>query len=290
MSSSSTDEERPRDWDVPASGVAPLIPPGLDAIVVLVRHGETEFIVEGRFQGQAETPLTERGEWQIGRAALRLAHPHDDPPLPIPDTAPYLIAHSPLSRTRRSAELIAEALEKTGRAIPPLRPEPGLLEIAQGEWEGLTDSEISARFGDTLGTWRRWPERAHAQGGESLDEVRLRVEATLTELLVELAIGGRPGTFDRHQVLGYADEEPEVKRWALLVGHGGVFRVAVCVLLGLSLEHFWNFDFGLASVSVIEIRAGRAVLRGLNLDAPLGEGEDAAGRDEDAKRNARGAL
>lgn len=287
---SSLDRERPLAGDVPASGVAPLIPPGLDAVLVLVRHGETEFIVDGRFQGQTETPLTLRGERQIRSAGLRLAHPHDDPPLPIPETAPFLIAHSPLARTRRSAELIAEALVTAGRAVPPLRPEPGLLEIAQGEWEGLTDREISERFGDALGNWRRWPGQAHARGGESLDDVRTRVEGTLTDLLADLAEGGKRGTFDRNQVLGYADDAPEEQRWALLVGHGGVFRVVLCVLLGLTMEHFWNFDFGLAAISVIEIRSGRAVLRGLNFEAPAGGGDDLPSRRQDAERNAKGAL
>ena len=284
------DEERRPAREAPASGVAPLVPAGLDAVIVLVRHGETELIAEGRFQGQMETPLTPRGERQIRRAGLMLANPHGDLQLPIPATAPLLIAHSPLLRTRRSAELIAAELAGAGRAVPPLRSEPGLLEIAQGEWEGLTDTEISARFGDSLGLWRRWPERAHAPGGESLQEVRLRVEATLTDLLAELAEGGKPGTFDRHQVLGYSEDAPEEKRWALLVGHGGVFRVVVCVLLGLPLEHFWNFDFGLAAVSLIEIRAGRAVLRALNLEAPSGEGDEAPSHEHDAERNAKGAL
>ena len=77
---------------------------------------------------------------------------------------------------------------------------------------------------------------------------------------------------------------------ALLVGHAGVFRVVVCVLLGLSLDHFWNFDFGLGGVSVIEIRGGRAVLRGLNLEPPAGEGRVGSGHELDDERNASGAL
>lgn len=273
-----------------ASGVAPLIPPGLDAVLLLVRHGETEFIVEGKFQGQTETPLTPRGEAQVRRTGRRVAHPREDPPLPIPDTAPFLIAHSPLERTALSAQIIAEELTRAGRAVPPLRPEPGLMEIAQGAWEGLTDAQISARFGDALGAWRRWPERSHASGGESLDQVRLRVEATVARLLAELAHGGRPGTLDRNQVLGYPDDAPAEKCWAILVGHGGVFRVLVCVLLGLPLEHFWNFDFGLAALTVIEIRGGRAVLRGLNLDTGPAEPDDEPDNERDAGRNATGAL
>jgi broad specificity phosphatase PhoE len=44
--------------------------------------------------------------------------------------------------------------------------------------------------------------------------------------------------------------------------------VVTCALLDLRPDHFWNFDFGLASITVIELRAGRAVLRALNIEAP----------------------
>jgi probable phosphoglycerate mutase len=281
--------ERPRAGETRPSGAAPLIPEGLDAILVLLRHGETEFIVQKRFQGQMEAPLSKAGELQARLAARRLASPRSHPPLPIPDAAPFAIVHSPLERASRTAEYVAEALAEAGRTSPPLRPEPGLSEIAQGEWEGLTDSEISARFGDSLAGWRRWPTRFHAPGGENLDQVASRVEGSLTSLLGELADGGERGTLDRHQVLGYEDDSPDRRRWALVVGHGGVFRVVICLLLGLPLESFWSFDFGLAAISVVEIRAGRAVLRALNLDAHLGpEGERTAA--EAAARDASGAL
>ena len=289
MTLSPRDVEQPRAGETRPSGAAPLIPDGLDAVLVLLRHGETEFIVEKRFQGQMETPLTRAGELQARLAGHRLALPRSNPPLPIPDAAPCAIVHSPLGRTRQTAEYVAEAMAAAGRAIPPLRPEPGLLEIAQGEWEGLTDSEIGARFGDSLAAWRRWPTRFYAPDGESLDQVADRVEGALTGLLGELAEGGERGTLDRHQVLGYEDESPDRRRWALVVGHGGVFRVVVCLLLGLPLEHFWNFDFGLAAISVVEIRAGRAVVRALNLDAHLGPEADRI-KAEAAERDASGAL
>jgi len=283
------DAERPRAGETRPSGAALLVPDGLDAVLVLLRHGETEFIVERRFQGQMETPLTKTGELQARLAGRRLALPRSHPPLPIPDAAPFAIVHSPLGRARRTAECVAEAMAAAGRATPPLRPEPGLSEIAQGEWEGLADSEIGARFGDSLAAWRRWPTRVHAPGGESLDQVSSRVEGALATLLGQLADGGERGTLDRHQVLGYEDGSADRRRWALLVGHGGVFRVVACLLLGLPLEHFWNFDFGLAAITVVEIRAGRAVLRALNLDSHLGPEADRI-KAEAAERDASGAL
>ena len=72
----------PRPVDDPAgertltAAEAPLIPDGLDATLVLVRHGESTFIVEGRFQGQAESPLSPTGRRQaalVGRPAGRAA-------------------------------------------------------------------------------------------------------------------------------------------------------------------------------------------------------------------------
>jgi broad specificity phosphatase PhoE len=289
VSSSVPDAKRPPPGATRASGAASLIPEGLDSVLVLLRHGQTQFIVEKRFQGQMEAPLTLLGERQAQLAGLRLARPRADPPLPIPDTAPFAIVHSPLGRAFRTAEFVAEAMTTAGRATPPLRPDSGFLEIGQGEWEGLKDTEIHARFGESLAAWRHWPTRFYAPGGESLAQVRARVEASLAVLLADLAEGTQRGTMDRHQVLGYADTAHQSPRWALIVGHGGVFRVVVCVLLGLAPEHFWNFDFGLASITVVEIRAGRAVLRSVNLDEHLGS-EDKALLAESTELNRSGAL
>jgi broad specificity phosphatase PhoE len=280
---------RPAGPEEPASGSVELIPTGLDAVLVLLRHGETEFIVQKRFQGQMEAPLSDLGERQATLAGRRLAAPAEAPPLPIPDSAPFSVFHSPLDRARRSAELAVAEIAAAGRAVPPLQPETGFSEIAQGGWEGLTDSQITERFGDSLAGWRRWPERFHAPGGENLIEVRARVETGLARVLADLSHGTEPGTHDRNQVLGYETDTSDRRRWSLIVGHGGVFRVITCVLLGLPVDHFWNFDFGLAAITVVEIRAGRAVLRSLNLDAHL-DASSALAAEESRERNARGAL
>jgi broad specificity phosphatase PhoE len=279
------------------SGAAPVVPSGLDAVLVLVRHGETEFIVQKRFQGRMEAPLSAAGEVQARLAGERIAAAHENPPLPVPVGPPLEIVHSPLARTRRTTELIVEALRDSGRPLPPVVPEPGLAEIGQGRWEGLREDEITARFGDQLAGWRRWPERVHAEGGEDLAAVFVRVAAALGRILGRLADGAESGTMDHHQVLGYGDDSADRRRWSILVGHGGSFRVVVCLLLGLPLEHFWNFDFALGSITVIDIRAGRAVLRAVNLDshlAPPADPEAAAEvvriAAESAERGASGAL
>lgn len=166
------------------------------------------------------------------------------------------------------------------------RPEAGLSEIGQGEWEGLGGPEIAARWPDVLAGWRRDPVHAWAPGGESLAEVDARVRGFLRPLLRTLAHGREPGSTNRSQVLGYRDPDGEPP-WALLVGHDGVFKVTLLALLDLPAGRFWAFPFALAGISVIEIRGGRARLRAHNLVEHL-EGLDGEVAMEPSRPN--GAL
>ena len=154
----------PRPVDDPPGGHAltadrgPLVPDGLDATLVLVRHGESTFIAEGRFQGQADSPLTPLGLRQAALVADRLAAPHASPALPVPTGQPLELVHSPLARTTQTAAAIEDALARAGSA-PARRPDPGFLEIHQGDWQGLHRDEITERYGPQLAGWRRTPRR-----------------------------------------------------------------------------------------------------------------------------------
>ena len=164
----------------------PLAPAVLHGAVVLLRHGESTWIAEGRFQGQADPPLSAAGRHQAELAARRLADPHRPPALPIPLGPPGEIVHSPLSRTAETASLVAAAIPNEGRPIP-VRPEPGFLEIGQGEWEGLPIAEIERRWSEVLAGWRRDPLTSWAPGGESIPEVDRRVRAALRGVLDRMA-------------------------------------------------------------------------------------------------------
>ncbi len=265
---------------------APLIPDGLDATLVLVRHGESELIVEGRFQGQAETPLSPMGLRQAALVAERLAHPHDAPALPLPEGPLRELVHSPLRRTTQTAEAMAAAM------VPTLvvRPDSGFLEIGQGEWEGLHRDEISKRYGDTLAGWRRTPTETWAPGGESLAQVAARVRPALTGVLAALAEGGTPGSLDRNPVAGYGDETPAALPWSIVVGHDGVFKVSLLSLFNLPLERFWMWTMDLCAITVVEFRGGRAVLRAHNLTGHLATLLDEAAQEAQERRSRSGAL
>ncbi|HET9344584.1 MAG TPA: histidine phosphatase family protein [Candidatus Limnocylindrales bacterium] len=271
-----------------------LIPAGLDATLVLVRHGESTFIVEGRFQGQAETELSATGLAQARLTGARLASPAAPPALPVPATPPLEIVHSPLARTATTAAEIASAMagQDSFEARVPVRPDPGFAEIGQGEWEGLHRDEIEARWGDVLATWRQRPLEAWAPGGEALPDVQARLRPGLERTLAALASedGRRERIPDgRPHVAGYRTG-PGDGPWSVVVGHDGVFKVLLLTLFDLPLERFWMWSFDLAGISVIEIRGGRPLVRAMNLVEHLAPVLDEEARAETDERRRAGAL
>jgi broad specificity phosphatase PhoE len=100
-------------------------------VIYLIRHGQTEMNSAGRFQGRLDSPLTPLGEAQARRVGARLKT------LAAELGGDWAIEASPLGRTRRTAELIAESL-----GLPVRRHDERLTEVDFGSWEGLTRDEI----------------------------------------------------------------------------------------------------------------------------------------------------
>ncbi len=215
------------------------------ARLALIRHGESAWIVEGRFQGQGDPPLSEAGERQAAAVGARLAEPSAMPAVPVPDAPPLAIWHSPLLRATQTARAIQEA----GWADAPLRPLDELMELGQGEWEGRTHAEVAERWPDELAAWRNDPLNHQAPGGESLRDGLDRVRRARETIL--------------------SGEVAESPAWAAVVAHDGILRLLVLDLLGIGLEHFWSFPLTLASVSVLDVSGEVTRLRAHNLDAHI---------------------
>jgi probable phosphoglycerate mutase len=178
------------------------------------------------------------------------------------------------------------------RAVTPavsIRGDDGFLEIGQGEWEGLHRDEIAARFGEVLAAWRRTPTLAWAPGGESLADVAARVRPAIATTLERLAEGGVPGTLDRDQVAGYGSAMSS-QPWSVVVAHDGVFKISLLTLFDLPLERFWMWTMDLCAITVVEFRAGRAVLRAHNLTGHLAGLLDEEAQATQDVRSRSGAL
>ena len=131
----------------------------------LVRHGQTDWNVAGRIQGQADPPLNATGLAQAQNLAARLD-----------GTAYAALYTSDLTRARQTAAVLA------GHSPSPPRLEPRLREINHGAWDGLLLGEIQARFAESWAEYQRLPELARPPGGETVGEVAARVAAALGDI------------------------------------------------------------------------------------------------------------
>ncbi|MEQ9190857.1 MAG: histidine phosphatase family protein [Alphaproteobacteria bacterium] len=139
--------------------------------IYLMRHGETEWNVAGRLQGQKDSPLTARGRAQAAAMGRRLA-----PLLAV--GPPLTLWASALDRSWHTARLLAAELACDPAAI---RRDARLNEQSLGPWDGLTDGEMMARDEAAWTAWRRPADlwMAAAPGGESRADMALRARAWL---------------------------------------------------------------------------------------------------------------
>jgi len=129
--------------------------------IVLVRHGETDWNRERRFQGHADMPLNDTGRQQARELADVLR-----------GEELAAVYTSPLRRASETAEIVAEHLGLETRWLE------GLREIDVGDWQGLTVDEVKARFPEGADVdWRSgWPN------GETHEELGARVIPSLLDL------------------------------------------------------------------------------------------------------------
>jgi broad specificity phosphatase PhoE len=134
--------------------------------LILLRHGETDWNVEGRWQGQIDTPLNARGLIQAAEAARSLDH--------IPIAAIYS------SDLRRAFETASQVASIKGL---PVHTDARLRELHQGEWQGMLVSEIKNRYTERLRQRTKNPHMVSPPGGESVQQVANRVLPCVSEII-----------------------------------------------------------------------------------------------------------
>ncbi|NMF57145.1 histidine phosphatase family protein [Pseudanabaena yagii] len=205
--------------------------------LLLVRHGETEWNRQKRFQGQIDVPLNNNGHAQARRASEFLAKVKIDKAF-----------SSPMLRPKDTA---LEILSKHPNIKLELFDE--LKEISHGLWEGKFEHEIEAEFAGQLALWQSQPETVQMPEGENLQQVWDRV-AVIWQKIVESVPAGET---------------------ALVVAHDAVNKAILCLLFGFTPEQFWIFKQGNGGVSVIDYpqgAQGKPVLQSCNITTHLSEG------------------
>lgn len=132
----------------------------------LIRHAESTWNAEGRWQGHGDPPLSGRGREQAEALARELA-----------GLGLELVVTSDLARAIETAAPLARAL---GAPAPRC---PGLRELDVGAWTGLTRAQIAARDPDALARFESGADGAAAGGGETRDALARRARSSLADLV-----------------------------------------------------------------------------------------------------------
>ncbi|MEL6222027.1 MAG: histidine phosphatase family protein [Cyanobacteria bacterium J06627_8] len=212
--------------------------------ILLVRHGETNWNRDKKFQGQIDVPLNENGKRQAEQCGEFLKGIHIDRAI-----------SSTMLRPKETAEIIL----KHHLGIE-LELDPNLVEIGHGLWEGKFESEIEADFPGQLKQWKDAPETVQMPEGENLNDVWERA-STAWKAMLDSTVAPIDG-----EDLGH----PQT---ILVVAHDAVNKSLLCQLMGLGPEHFWTFKQGNGAVSVIDYPAGpqgRPLVQSLNITSFIG--------------------
>lgn len=168
--------------------------------LILWRHGQTDYNLQGRIQGQVDIPLNDTGRQQAQRAA-------DD----IAALGPTRIVSSPLVRARDTAEVLASL---TGLSV---ETDPGLMEKSFGTWEGLKAADIKKQWPDHYATWR---------AGGDLPQFRIEGRRKTAERVGETlkAIAADAGKDDV----------------IVVVSHGAATNLGATYLLGMDTQQWFG--------------------------------------------------
>ncbi|NLJ89133.1 MAG: histidine phosphatase family protein [Epulopiscium sp.] len=191
----------------------------------LVRHGETAWNIDNKYQGITDIPLNEIGIKQAQAIARRMKAFKIDK-----------IYSSDLSRAYETGKLISR--EKNIN----IEKMPGLREISFGEWEGYTISELEELYGENYKRFFLEPHKYNFPGEGSMEAVQKRIRKAIGEI-----------------------EKKHPKGDIVIVSHGGVLKILIMTLLEIDLSFFKSFWLGNTSLSIIEKKDnGKWILSLLN--------------------------
>ena len=209
--------------------------------VLLVRHGQSTFNVNKRYQGRSDEPvLTESGAEAAALTGRYLARARFD-----------FVASSPLRRACQTAAIIRGELQ----GAPPLETCLDLRELDLVGWQGMSMEAVENQYPEAYRTWLDLPHDFRmrtADGGEFFPVRDLFEQAH---------------RFWRQFLPRHAGQT------IVVVTHGGTARALISTAAGIGIECFQSLQQSNLGISILEFAPGSASARieALNLTAHLGE-------------------
>ena len=206
-----------------------------DSRIFLIRHGETNWNKEGRFQGQIDIPLNENGKDQASKTFAYLKNISFNKAFSSSMHRPYETAQIILQNNK---DLEIQKIDS-------------LVEISHGLWEGKLEAEIRENWPVLLKNWHDKPEEVIMPEGESIKDVSKRsIEA-----------------FDK---ICLSQEDNDL---SLLVAHDAVNKTLICNILGLDYSNIWMIKQGNGGITIIDLfndPSKPPVISALNITTHLG--------------------
>jgi 2,3-bisphosphoglycerate-dependent phosphoglycerate mutase len=198
------------------------------SILVLLRHGESQWNLENRFTGWVDVPLTEKGRAEARAAGERLRD------------AKIALTRAFTSKLQRAQETLSIVLDVLGMPALPVVEDEALNERHYGDLQGLNKAETAEKYGaEQVHIWRRSYDIA-PPGGESLKDTAAR---TLPYFESQI----RPA-------LGRGDD-------VLVAAHGNSLRSIVMDLEKLTREQVLELNIATGVPLVYELDPGLAIRR-----------------------------
>lgn len=179
--------------------------------VIFIRHGQTEWNVNGRYQGQSDVQLTAEGVRQAQKLAAD-----------FPVEKIEAVYASDLQRAMVTAGIVAD------RFGLQVQPEPAFRELSFGKWEGLTYEQIVSQWKDAMENFLQHPDILEIPDGESFPAVQKRAMARLEELVRQ------------HEGQTIA-----------VVAHGAVLRTILAAALHMPLQYLWSIRQFNTAVNIV---------------------------------------
>ncbi len=206
-----------------------------DSRIFLIRHGETNWNKEGRFQGQIDIPLNDNGKDQAQKTFEYLRN--------ISFNKAY---SSSMHRPYETAQIILQ--NKKELKIEKIN---SLVEISHGLWEGKLESEIREKWPHLLRNWHDKPEKVVMPEGESIKDVSERAIGAFNKICL-------------------SQKDNDI---TLLVAHDAVNKTLICDILGISYSNIWMIKQGNGGITVIDLfddPSKTPLISALNITTHLG--------------------
>ncbi len=206
-----------------------------DSRIFLIRHGETNWNKEGRFQGQIDIPLNENGKEQARKTFEYLRNISFNKAFSSSMHRPYETAQIIVQNNK---DLKIEKIDS-------------LVEISHGLWEGKLESEIRDKWPLLLKNWHEKPEEVIMPEGESIKDVSERSIKAFEKICI-------------------SQKDNDL---SLIVAHDAVNKTLICNLLGIDYSNIWMIKQGNGGITIIDLfnePSKPPVISALNITTHLG--------------------